>query len=87
MLLTVHARPNAKCTKIDEVLDATTVKISVAAPAKEGKANRELVRFMSQLVKVPQSQIEIAHGTQTRIKQIKISGLSAEMTKNLFKNF
>jgi uncharacterized protein (TIGR00251 family) len=72
MILTVHASPNAKKTKITGWLDDNTVKIKIAAPPREGKANEELLQFLAEYYKKPKSMIKIVRGLGTKIKQVKI---------------
>lgn len=72
MLLTVQAQPNAKTTKVVGWITENTVKIKVGAPAKEGKANRELVSWLADRLRVAKSEIEFVHGKTTRIKLLEI---------------
>lgn len=72
MILTVHTTPNAKKTEITGWLDDNTVKIKIAALPREGKANKELIRFLAEFYKKPKSTIKIVRGATTKIKQVKI---------------
>ena len=72
MLLTIHATPNAKKTEITGWLDDNTVKIKIAAPPRDGKANQELIRFLAEYYKKPKSSIKIVRGVMTRIKQVEV---------------
>ncbi|MFA6132125.1 MAG: DUF167 domain-containing protein [Patescibacteria group bacterium] len=72
MILTVHASPNAKKTEIVGWLDDNTVKIKIAAPPREGKANEELIRFLAEYYKKPKTAIKIVRGATTKIKQIEV---------------
>jgi len=44
------------------------LKIRVSAPAHEGKANRELVRFLAEIFSLRQSQVQIISGEKSRKK-------------------
>jgi uncharacterized protein (TIGR00251 family) len=68
----VRARPNAAKTKVVSVMDDGSIKIAVAAPAEEGKANAELVAFLSKEFNVRASQIEIVAGGFGRRKIVRI---------------
>lgn len=72
MILTVHASPNARKTEITGWLDENTVKIKIAAPPREGKANKELIRFLAKYYKKPKSAVKIICGAKTKIKQVEI---------------
>ena len=53
-------------------------RVRVVAPPVKGKANKELIAFLSQLLGVAKSQIGIIKGHTTRNKVIAINGLSRE---------
>ena len=64
----------------NEVLGSTegVLRVRIAAPPLKGKANRELITFLSRLLGVGKSRIDIIRGHTTRNKVIAISGLSQE---------
>ncbi|MCH8049477.1 YggU family protein [Patescibacteria group bacterium] len=72
MILTVEVKPKARKTKIVSWKDAGTVVIAIAAPATEGRANRELLNFLSKRLKIAKSLIEIKRGQGSRVKHISI---------------
>jgi uncharacterized protein (TIGR00251 family) len=64
----------------NEVLDSTegVLRVRIAAPPVRGKANRELLSFLSQLLGVRQSSLAIIKGHTSRSKVVAVSGLSHE---------
>lgn len=71
----VHVIPNAKIDKVvGEHGDA--IKITLRAPAVEGKANTALRRFLAEKLRIPQRAIVLEHGEKSRDKVIRIDGLS-----------
>ncbi|MFH1631974.1 MAG: DUF167 domain-containing protein, partial [bacterium] len=72
MILTVEVKPNAKQTKIVSWKDGGTVVIAVAAPPTDGKANAELVRFLSRQLGVAKSLVEIKRGKGARVKHVEV---------------
>jgi len=69
--MTILAKPNAKRSEIlgwDESRKA--LRVAVAAPPDKDKANKELISFLSKLLK---KKVEIIHGTKSREKMIRIS--------------
>jgi len=52
--------------------------VRVSAPPVKGKANQELITFLSGLLGVGKSRIDIIRGHTTKNKVIAISGLSRE---------
>ncbi len=60
--LTVRVTPRARRTEIAGVRDDGTLKIRLAAPPVEGKANVALIKFLAGLLGVRKRRIEIVAG-------------------------
>jgi len=73
----VKIHPRAKKNAITGHL-GDALKLSLTAPAVEGRANEAGIEFFANLLKVPRSSITIASGQTSRRKVIRVSGLSAE---------
>ena len=54
---------------------AGRLKIKVKAPAVEGKANEELLRFLAELLQVRRREIGIDRGETAKSKVIWVEGL------------
>lgn len=78
--ISVQVRPNAAKNEVTGIIDGVW-QIRVAAPPVKGKANKELIAFLSRLLGVSKSQIDIIKGHTTRNKLIAIDGLSQEDIK------
>ena len=65
-------------TATNEVVDFTDgiLRIRVAAPPVKGKANKELVAFLSKVLGIGKSSLTIVKGHSSRNKVIAIDGLS-----------
>jgi uncharacterized protein (TIGR00251 family) len=48
--------------------------VRLAAPPVEGKANKELVKFLAKTLRLPQSAVTILHGKSSREKAVLITG-------------
>lgn len=70
--LRVKVRPNAAKTCIKELMADETIKIDLAAPAVNGKANKELIKFLAQQFEVIINNIKIISGITDRVKLVKI---------------
>lgn len=57
------------------------LKVRIAAPPIEGRANEELVEFLSDLLKIPKRDVVIAKGDTGRRKTVEILGLTPEQIK------
>jgi uncharacterized protein (TIGR00251 family) len=72
----VKVQPRAKKNAIvGEVGDA--LKLALAAPPIEGRANHACIAFLAELLNVPRSSVAIAAGQNSRNKVIRVAGLSA----------
>ena len=68
--LKIIAKPNSPKTEITGYSKSKdALKVSIAAPADKDKANREIVKFFSRLLK---NKVVIAHGLKSREKILKI---------------
>lgn len=74
--LTVHVQPGSSKTGIAG-LYGDALKIRLAAPAVDGKANACLVEYVAALLNVPRSRVELASGASSRRKLLKVSGAPA----------
>lgn len=69
----VHAQPGASRTEIVGLHDGA-LKIRVAAPPLEDRANAELIRFLAECFAVPRRNVELLRGDKSRTKQFTIAG-------------
>jgi uncharacterized protein (TIGR00251 family) len=75
--LTVRVTPNAGKNSITNP-DDDIWKVKIAAPPVEGKANRELIEFLSDKLGIKKSAITIIRGQTGREKVIEVLGMSRE---------
>lgn len=71
MKITLKIKPNSNKNEIIKVEDGFLV-IKIKEPAIDGKANEGLVKFLSKLLKLPKSKIEILKGHTSPIKILEI---------------
>ncbi|MBP3499394.1 MAG: YggU family protein [Akkermansia sp.] len=77
MKLALKVTPGAKKNEIlgwedDYPQVGRVLKVKIAAPPVEGKANKEIVLFLAKALQVSKSSIEVVHGTSGRIKLVEI---------------
>jgi uncharacterized protein len=70
--LTLHIQPNARVSAIAG-RHGDALKVKVAAPAVDDKANFELIDFLHQWFKLPIRDIKIKQGTRGRRKIVELS--------------
>jgi len=73
LTLTLHIQPGARNSGIAGI-HGDALKIRIAAPAVDNKANAALIEFLSEALDVPKSAIVIRHGATGRRKVVEITG-------------
>ncbi len=64
----IKAQPSASKNEFCEIYGVDAIKIRIKAPAVEGAANKELVKFLSKSFKVSKSDIIFKTGQNSKIK-------------------
>jgi uncharacterized protein (TIGR00251 family) len=77
--LLVHVQPNAKRSEVAG-MHGGRLKIRLAAPPADGKANAELIGFLSKYAGVPKRDIEIVRGETSRQKTVVIRNCMKNLT-------
>jgi uncharacterized protein (TIGR00251 family) len=70
MKLFVQVKAGKKKEKVE--LRNNSWVVSINAPAVDGKANARLVEFLSEVLKIPKSKIEIQKGYTSPFKVLEI---------------
>jgi uncharacterized protein len=50
------------------------IKIRIASPPEKGKANKELIKFISEKLEIPKKNIKIISGEKSHLKVLAITG-------------
>lgn len=82
LLITLHIQPGARRTEIVG-LHGDALKIRVAAPPVEGKANEQLVAFLAGALGVAKSQVEVVAGATGRRKRVRVVGATPQAAERL----
>ena len=72
----VRAQPRAKRTEITGEYNGA-IKMKLAAPPLNGKANEECRRFLAKLLDVSATSVEIISGESSKDKIVRIQNISA----------
>jgi uncharacterized protein (TIGR00251 family) len=73
IILMLHIQPGAKQSVISG-LHGDALKIRLAAPPVEGRANEALLRFIADQLDVPLRNVELTQGAQSRHKRVEVRG-------------
>jgi len=72
LILSLHVQPGAKRTGFAG-LYGEAVKLRLAAPPVDGKANAALCAFLAEICGAPKSDIQLLSGETSRTKRIRIA--------------
>lgn len=78
--LPVRVSPRASRTAIIGILGEGTnaaVKISLAAPPVDGKANEELITYLARTFSLARAQVEVIAGSHSKNKIVRLHGKTA----------
>jgi len=85
--LAVRVTPRASKNEIVEVRNDGTVKVHLTAPPVEGKANEALLKYLSAILEVPISHLEVVAGATGRDKLISVLEMdSATLHKKILEH-
>jgi uncharacterized protein (TIGR00251 family) len=73
LVLSVYAQPGAKRTEVAG-LHGDALKIRVAAPALEDRANTALVDFIAERLGVARRDVTLVSGERSRAKRFEVRG-------------
>lgn len=76
VIINVHAQPGAKRSAIVG-LYGDKLKIAIATPPVDGKANKALIAYIAKTLEIPKSKINIISGESSREKRIRIQDITA----------
>jgi len=71
IVLTLHVQPGAKRTEVAGIY-GDALRIRLAAPPVDGKANAELLRFLTHAFGVPRRNVTLVRGDASRQKVVRI---------------
>lgn len=71
LILYLYVQPGAKKTEIVGIHEGE-LKIRLNTPPIEGRANKELLKYVAQLFKVPPSQVVLKRGDKSRHKVLLV---------------
>ena len=77
VLLQLHIQPGAKKTAVAG-LHGEALKIRLAAPPVDGKANDALIAFLATALGLPKARISLTSGHSSRSKRLRIQDCRPE---------
>ena len=80
--LSLHVQPGAKRSEIVG-LHGDALKIRLAAPPVDGKANAALLAFLAEVLGLPKAALVLKSGESSRKKTVAIVGADAKRLRSL----
>jgi len=81
-LFTVRVIPRASKSEIVGIHDGC-LKVRIALPPVDGAANAELIKLLAKHLNVSKNDVQILKGQSSRIKQIRITGITSFESQKL----
>jgi uncharacterized protein len=81
----VRVSPRAKRNAIEGVAEGA-LRVRLAAPPLEGRANEALGRFLAECLNIPRSAVRIVAGERGRRKRVEVRGVSLDRVLALARN-
>ena len=76
--ITLQVVPRASRTEVVGAYGDDSLRLRLAAPPVDGKANRELLRFLSE---VPARALELVSGQTGRRKVVRVAGIAPDAAR------
>lgn len=68
--ITIHVKPGSNETRL--VVESGELIFYTREPAEKGRANASLVHFLSKVLGLPISKVDIVYGIRSRVKRVRI---------------
>ena len=75
VVIDVWVQPGAKRSRVVGT-HGDAIKIAIAAPPVDGKANSELLSFLAKTLGIRHTQVELMRGEASRNKSVRVVGVS-----------
>lgn len=66
----IKVTPSSPKSEITNIMSDGTIKVRIHATSEQGKANAELIRFLSEASGIPEEHIEIVSGFTSGRKEV-----------------
>ncbi len=81
-LLAIHAQPGAKRSEVVG-MHGEALKVRLAAPPVEGRANEALVALLAEALGVPKASVSVVRGGSSRRKSVLVAAPQADLGRLL----
>ncbi len=74
----LRVSPGAKSTAVKGLYGEGAIRLSIAVPPVEGKANAEAERYLARLFGASRSEVTVVKGASSRDKLVFVNGLGPD---------
>ena len=79
----LRVSPGARRNSVAGAYGEDAIKLRIAAPPVEGRANAEVERYVAELLGVTASDVSVVGGASGRNKALLVSGVEAEEVREI----
>jgi uncharacterized protein len=83
----LRVSPGARSTTIAGAYGEDAIKLRVAAPPVEGRANAEAVRYVAEFLDVTASDVSVVGGASGRNKAVFVRDVEAEEVREILSGY
>jgi uncharacterized protein (TIGR00251 family) len=83
----LRVSPGARSTSIAGAYGEDAIKLRVAAPPVEGRANAEAERYVAELLGVTASDVSVVRGASSRSKTVLVRGVETEEVREILSGY
>jgi uncharacterized protein (TIGR00251 family) len=83
----LRVSPGARSTSIAGAYGEDAIKLRVAGPLVEGRANVEAEHYLAELLGVTASDVSVARGASSRSKTLFVRGVEAEEVREILSGY
>jgi uncharacterized protein len=83
----LRVSPGARSTSIAGAYGEDAIKLRVAAPPVEGKANVEAECYFAELLEVTTSAVSVVRGASSRNKTVLVRGVETEGVREILSEY
>lgn len=77
VIVNVRIQPGSSKNSLEGII-SNCLKIKIKSPPVDGKANKELIKFLSKYFKVSKMNVKIINGEKSKLKKIKLSNVNSD---------
>ena len=85
-LVTLRVSPNAKTTGLQGPHGDAALRLRVAAPPVDGRANAEVERFVAERTGAALSRVRVVRGLSGRDKTVFVDGVGVERVREVLRS-